>query len=78
MRSYTDEALAHAVQFSYSIAQVLKQLHLSPTGCNYQSIQRHFIRLRLDTSHFTGQGHLKGKTHSWTDSAKRDEVRISL
>jgi HNH endonuclease len=76
MRSYTDEAIARAVHFSYSIAQVLKQLHLSPTGCNYQSIQRHFIRLRLDTSHFTGQGHLKGKTHSWTPKLPLSEVLV--
>lgn len=68
-RSYTDEDIANAVHSSFSIAQVLKQLHLSPTGCNYKGVQRHFTRLGLNTAHFTGQGHLKGKTHSWT--AKR-------
>jgi hypothetical protein len=65
-RRHTDQALVAAVCSSCSIAQVLKLLGLSPTGANYKAMHAHFSRLRLDTSHFTGQGHLKGKQHSWT------------
>ena len=66
IRRYTDQAIAEAVQSSQSIRQVLTKLTLSPTGANYLGIQKHFKRLELDTSHFTGQGHLRGKRHSWT------------
>jgi hypothetical protein len=64
-RRYTDQAIIEAVQSSQSIRQVLTKLTLSPTGANYLGIQKHFQRLELNTSHFTGQGHLRGKKHSW-------------
>lgn len=75
-RSYTDEAIANAVRSSFSIAQVLKKLRLSPTGGNYKGIQGHFKRLGLDASHFTGQGHLRGKSHCWTASRPLPEILI--
>jgi hypothetical protein len=65
-RRYTDQQVIDAVRVSYSIAQVLRLLSLSPTGANYRAAHSHFVRLRLDTSHFTGQGHLRGRSHSWT------------
>jgi 5-methylcytosine-specific restriction endonuclease McrA len=65
-RRYTDQDIIEAVRASFSIRQVLRILRLSPTGCNYKGMYAHFARLRLDTSHFTGQRHLRGKTHSWT------------
>jgi hypothetical protein len=55
---------------------VLQQLGLHPTGANYVGMHRHFARLNLDTSHFTGQGHLKGKTHSWTPSRPLAEILV--
>jgi hypothetical protein len=65
-RNYTDEEIVNAAQSSFSLAQVLRRLGLSPTGANYVGMHAHFARLGLDTSHFTGQGHLRGKTHGWT------------
>lgn len=76
-RRYTDQDVIRAVQSSFSIAQVLKFLGLSPTGCNYQVMHANFRRLRLDTSHFTGQGHLRGRSHSWTPKKPLTEVLIS-
>jgi hypothetical protein len=37
----------------------------------------HFSRLGLDTSHFTGQGHLRGKTHGWTPSRPLAEILVA-
>jgi 5-methylcytosine-specific restriction endonuclease McrA len=76
-RRYTDEALVAAVRSSFSVAQVLKILGLSPTGCNYKAMHAHFSRLQLDTSHFTGQGYLKGKNHSWTPKRPLAEILVS-
>jgi hypothetical protein len=75
-RRYTDQDIATAVTSSFSIAQVLKLLGLSPTGGNYKSMDLHFSRLRLDTSHFTGQGHLRGKHHCWTPHKPLSEVLV--
>ena len=41
-RRYTDQNLMEAVQASVSIAQVLKILRLSPTGCNYKAMHEPF------------------------------------
>ena len=75
-RRYTDSALVEAVQSSRSIRQVLAKLGLSPTGVNYLGIQRHFRQLQLDTSHFRGQGWLKGQKHSWTPKRPLSEILI--
>ncbi len=75
-RRHTDGDIVEAVRRSWSIAQVLKFLRLSPTGCNYKAMHAHFARLRLDTSHFTGQGHLRGKRHGWTPRRPLAEVLV--
>lgn len=75
-RRYTDEEIINAVRCRFSIAQVLKILRLSPTGCNCKAMQAHFARLALDASHFTGQGHLKGKRHTWTPKRPLAEILV--
>jgi len=65
-RSYSDEELKDAVEVSPSVRQVINKLGMSTTGGgSYGTIKHHIARLSLDISHFTGRGHLKGKTHSW-------------
>ncbi|HEY7424357.1 MAG TPA: hypothetical protein VH682_09035 [Gemmataceae bacterium] len=76
-RRYTDTEIIEAVRSSFSIARVLTLLGLSPTGANYKGMHAHFARLGLDTSHFTGQGHLKGRTHSWTPKRPLSEVLVA-
>src|SRR6266542_544856 len=74
IRRYTDQDIIEAVRSSFSIAQVLRMLRLSPTGANYKGMYANFSRLGLNTSHFTGQGHLKNKTHSWTPERPLAEI----
>lgn len=57
------EEIAKAVTESFSIAQVLYKLNLKPVGGNYRVIKQKFKELELDTSHFTGQGHRRGKKY---------------
>jgi Zn finger protein HypA/HybF involved in hydrogenase expression len=63
--SYTIEEFKSAVQGSYSIAQALTKLGVSPRGGNYRVFKKFEKLYAIDTSHFTGQGHLKGKTHNF-------------
>lgn len=73
-RSFTDEEFAIAVKESMSIAKVLKKLNLKAAGANYRMFKILVKQLGIDCSHFTGQGHLKGKTHSWNEKMTLDEI----
>jgi hypothetical protein len=75
-KRYSDQDLLEAVRSSFSVAQVLKILGRVPTGDNYKVFYRRATRLGLDTSHFTGQGHLKGKHHSWTPRRPLGEILV--
>lgn len=66
----SDEEFIKAVKECESIRGVLKSLNLAGQGANYRGFHIRVKRLGLDTSHFTGQGHLKGKSCSW--SVKKD------
>lgn len=63
--SYSIEEFEKAVKESFSIAQALTKLGLSPRGGNYRVFKKFEKLYEIDTSHFTGQGHLKGKTHKF-------------
>jgi hypothetical protein len=65
-RKYTDQDFANAVKNNFSIRAVLEELNVVPTGGSYKLFTQRVKKLNLDTSHFTGQGHLKGKTHNWS------------
>lgn len=65
-RTWTELDLITAVKESTSLAQVLVKLNLSSVGTgNRKTISTYISKLSLDISHFTGKGHLKGKTHNW-------------
>ena len=73
---YTKEKLVNAVKNSYSISQSLKKLGLDASGNNYQIFKKRINNFNIDTSHFTGQGHLKGKTHNWAKTKPLKEILI--
>jgi Zn finger protein HypA/HybF involved in hydrogenase expression len=60
-RKYTKEQLIEAVQSSISIREVLIKLNVSAHGGNYSVIKSYIKNLNIDTSHFKGMGHSKGK-----------------
>ena len=62
--SYTIEEFKIAVEESYSISQALMKLGLSPRGGNYKVFKKFQKLYNIDTSHFTGQGHMKGKKNN--------------
>lgn len=57
--------ITSAVANSYSVAGVLRMLGLRVAGGNYKTIHAEIKRLGLSTAHWTGQGHLRGRRHSW-------------
>jgi Zn finger protein HypA/HybF involved in hydrogenase expression len=70
------EKLEEAVKNSFSFAQVLKNIGLAPKGGNYRILQRKIKELGLDISHFTGKGHLKGKTHNWSKKIALEKILV--
>jgi hypothetical protein len=63
---YSKESLEPIVKKSISVAAVLRELGLKQSGGNQQLINSRIKQWNIDTSHFLGQGHLKGKTHDWS------------
>lgn len=60
-REYTDKDVINSAKKTKSIAGLLKELELKPAGGNYANIKRIIQRLKIDTSHWTGQGWNKNK-----------------
>ncbi|MDV7356999.1 HNH endonuclease [Rhodococcus oxybenzonivorans] len=58
---YTREVLERAVAESTSYAGVMRYLGLKPAGGTHAHLSRRIRALEIDTSHFTGQAHTKGK-----------------
>jgi hypothetical protein len=75
-RTWTEDQFVDAVKGCGSIAGVLKRLNLNLTGANYKTVKMTVRRLSLDTSHWTGQGHLKGKTHNWTKKIPLSKILV--
>jgi hypothetical protein len=63
-RKWEIKNLEDAVRKSISIANVLRLLGLKPRGSNYITIKKEIRNLGLDTSHFLGFAHLKGRKKS--------------
>ncbi len=77
-RGWTDEQLIEAVKDSFSKAEVLRRLGLLPAGGSYLAVDRVVSRLGLDTSHYTGRGHLLGRHHSWSKSRPLNEILVEF
>lgn len=63
---YTKDLLSKAVASSESYSGVLRFIGLKPVGGNISHIGRRIKEYGIDTSHFTGQGHSRGKSLSKT------------
>ena len=72
-RTWTDDQLRVAAEDSISIAGVLRKLGLRPVGGNYKSINAHILRMAVDITHFTGQGHNR---KSWGKSIPLEEILV--
>lgn len=59
--NYTNEDVAEAVAKNVSVMGVLKALGIKSAGGSHYHMSRRIKKLELDTSHFTGSVHNKGK-----------------
>lgn len=59
---YTREVMEPAVARARSLAAVLRDLGVRPTGGNYRYISARIRVLGLSTTHFQGQGWSRGRT----------------
>lgn len=75
-RKYTLETLAPAVEASVSIAGVLRYLGVKQAGGTQAHVGRRIKDLGLDTSHFTGKVHNRGKAAS--NRKTSEEVLVLL
>lgn len=75
-RKWTKEDFTSAVESSTSVAQVLTALKLNPTGGNYKTVNRYVREYELSTDHWSGQSHLKGKTHNWGKRRPLTEICV--
>lgn len=60
-RKFTDDQIKEAVETSSSIYGVLGVLGVKPSGGSHSHMKRRIQKAGIDTSHFTGQAHAKGK-----------------
>ena len=66
-RNYTNEDIVRYSKEVNSIASLLKRLELKPSGGNYANIKNILQKLKIDTSHWTGQGWNKDQQlKDWT------------
>jgi 5-methylcytosine-specific restriction endonuclease McrA len=73
-RKYTDQQFIDAINRNFSIRAVLKDLGLAPAGGSYKLLHARVKKLGLDTSHFTGQAHMKGKNHTWAIKIPLEDI----
>jgi len=73
---FSDEVFTEAVKISFSIRETLLRLGVAPFGGSYKFFKLRVDRLNIDLSHFTGQAHLKGKTHHWCKKIPLLEVLV--
>lgn len=58
----------------FSRQSVLLNLELNFSSSNIRWIDKKINELEINISHWTGQGHLKGKTHNWSSIIPLSEV----
>lgn len=75
-RTWSDDQLKEIIPRCSSIRQVLQELGLSAKGGNFKTVKSYIEKLGLDTSHMLGQGHLRGKTHTWAKSLSFNEILV--
>jgi hypothetical protein len=60
-----------------SRSDVLKKMGLNPhTGANINWINKQIKTLSIDINHWSGQAHLKGKSHNWSSAIDLSKILV--
>lgn len=70
-RKFIKEEVEAVVKECFSVAEVVRKLGRSPVGGNCTNMALMLKRWEVDTSHFTGQAHNKGKASNAKKSANQ-------
>lgn len=73
---YTDAQIIDAVKNNFTVRKVLEQLGVVPAGGSYKVFYANVKRLNLDTSHFVGKAHLKGKSNLFAPKSDLNDILI--
>lgn len=71
-----DQQIIVACQSSQSQQGSLRTLGLTFGGTNIRWIKQKIHKLSIDTNHWLGQGHLKGKTNPWIKLRSFEEILV--
>lgn len=75
--SISDQRFKESVKKHQSYMSILKSFELNiNSGTNNKWVRDKISQLKLNTSHFTGQGHLKGKTHDWGQPTPLKDILV--
>jgi hypothetical protein len=74
---YSDSDFIRAVETSFSVRDALKKLGVAPHGGSYKTFYLRIKKLNIDTAHFLGQGHLKGKSHFWGKRISLEDLLVA-
>lgn len=78
-RNYTDNDVINFSKEVKSIAELLRKLDLKVVGGNYVNIKRKLQKLKVDTSHWTGQSWNKGQQlKNWSDYSRGVNLKPHL
>ena len=78
-RNYSDNDVINEAKNVKSIAGLLRNIGLVPVGGNYYTVKRLIQRLKIDTSHWTGQGWNKDRQlKDWSNYFKAGRLKIHL
>jgi len=72
----SDEQFSEAIATAHSAASAMRSLGRRPAGGNYRIFYSRIVSLGLSTKHWTGRGHLRGRTHSWGRKAPLERVLV--
>ena len=70
--------LESATKSSATISEALNKCDLVPSGANYKGFKDACKRLNIDTSHFLGQAHMRGKSQplSWNRYDDTEKILV--
>jgi 5-methylcytosine-specific restriction endonuclease McrA len=75
IKKWTEEQFVEAVKNNISIAGVCKELGLNHlAGSNYQSVRKYVKKLKLDISHWKGQGYLRYQKNPHVKKQPLEEI----
>lgn len=70
-RKWTKDVLSEVVKSCKSVAEVIRVLGLRPGGGTHQFLRSRIDEYRIDTSHFTGSGWLKGQSADTSEAVRK-------